>query len=96
MKRPIVFLAMAVAVALLSNSVYAEDKYECQFRCSNEKYDRNINCPSSQATSTPSAKRDQCLKSSQVFFDACSKSCPPAPKHLPCDIQAAISMKENF
>ncbi len=46
MKRSIVILSMAVAVALLSNAVYAEDEYECQFRCSNEKYDRNINCPS--------------------------------------------------
>ncbi len=94
MKRPIVILSMAVAVALLSNAVYAEDKYECQFRCSNEKYDRNINCPSPQATSTASPKRDQCLKSSQFFFDACFKSCPPAPKQLPCDMQAAL--KENF
>lgn len=82
------FIAMAAAV--LSGAAFAEDRYECMFRCSNEKYDRNVNCPAAQDSSTSNQKRDQCLKTSMGFFDACFKSCPAAPHTMPCDMQAMV------
>lgn len=89
MTRPTIILFIAVST-VLSSAAFAEDRYDCQFRCSNEKYDRNVNCPPALGSPTSNQNRDQCVKVSKAFFDACLKSCPAAPHIMPCDMQALV------
>jgi hypothetical protein len=85
--QAIYILSFAIATILLPASSYAEDRYECQLRCSAEKDSRGANCTSTNQ------KQDQCKKKNEETTAACLKSCPPAPPSTPFDLQNSLRSK---
>lgn len=79
--QAIYILSLAVVMIVLPMSSYAEDRYECQLRCTSESDNRNANCASS------GQKREQCMKKNEDTTAACLKNCPPAPPSTPFDLQ---------
>lgn len=78
-------LSFAIVMILLPASSYAEDRYECQLRCTSEQDSRNANCPSQ--------KQEPCMKKNEETAAACLKSCPPAPPSTPFDLQNSLRTK---
>lgn len=80
--RPEYFL-FAAAMVLQSGAGAAEDRYECQLKCSSEQDQRYTNCRATYATK----QKEECFKDSQTKSAACLKKCPASPPSNPYDEQ---------
>lgn len=92
--RPGYFLFAAAAMLVQSSAGAAEDRYECQLRCSSDQDERYANCRATYGTPQLKQKQEKCFKDSQTVSTACLKQCPPSPPSTPYDAQPQPQSKE--
>lgn len=72
---------LSLLLVVVSATVFAETKAECEVRCATEKVQRDNACP--PPSDLTDVARAQCLQDSSKEYASCKKSCPAKTPESP-------------